>query len=182
MPSASYDRATAAAAVASAVLSAVAVVVTWRVAYVQDRANDRQAAYSRALAYADIYFSDQVSRARDSLNTAYVNAYERIRKSKDPNTAVADLITTTSQQIEFDKLLAMYEQIAACANNNVCNSDVTSQLYGQDIHALFENWYGYIIARRTQLRSADYGCQIARFVNRHYPNPDCKALGSIPGT
>lgn len=173
MPSASYDRLTAAAAVASAVLSAVAVMVTLHVAYVQDRSTEQQNAYSRALGYADIYFSDQVSQARDSIDTVYDAAYAHILASKDPNAAVAGLIATTSQQIEFDKLLAMYEQIAACANNNVCSPDVTTQLYGRDIRGLFENWYGYIVARRAQLRAADYGCQIAKFVNGTYPKPSC---------
>ncbi len=168
-----YDRITAVAAVVSVVLSALAVVVTLHVAYVQDKAAQQQNQYSHALGYADIYFSEPITSARESVDALYLGAYDRIIKSADPNAAVAALFATSQQQLTFDRLMAMYEQIAACANTAVCSSEVTSQLYGRDIQALYENWYGEIAARRKLLRANDYGCQIAKYLGRPYPPPGC---------
>jgi hypothetical protein len=169
----SSERVLATAAVASAVVSVLAVGVTLYIAYIQDRATERQNQYSRALEYSGIYFSDPVSRARDLVDGALLADYDTIRQSSDPNGEVARLLRTSTQQLAFDKLLAMYEQIAACANTSVCSADVTGQLYGRDIKSIFQNWYGYIVSRRARLGSADYGCQVARYLRAHYPEPDC---------
>jgi hypothetical protein len=134
----SSEHIVATVAVASALFSLLAVGVTLYVAYVQDRATERQNEYSRALWYSGIYFSDQVSQARDMVDAAYFADYDTIRKSPDPNGAVARLLRTSAQQLAFDKLLAIYEQIAACANTKVCSADVTRQLYGRDIKSLFQ--------------------------------------------
>jgi hypothetical protein len=170
---AGYDRITAVAAVVSVVLSALAVVVTLHVAYVQDKSSQQQNQYSHALGYADIYFSEPITTARETVDALYLGAYDRIVKSSDPNAEVAALLVTSQQQLTFDRLMAMYEQIAACANTAVCSSDVTGQLYGRDIQALYENWYGEIAARRKLLRANDYGCQIAKYLGRPYPPPGC---------
>jgi hypothetical protein len=169
----SSEHIVATAAVASALFSLLAVGVTLYVAYVQDRATERQNEFSRALAYSGIYFSDPVSQARDVVDAAYFNDYNNIRQSADPNAAVAQLLHTSTQQLAFDKLLAMYEQIAACANTRVCSADVTGQLYGQDIKSIYQNWYGYIVSRRARLGSLEYGCQVARYLQKDYPEPAC---------
>jgi hypothetical protein len=174
----SSEHIVATAAVASAVFSLLAVGVTLYVAYVQDRATERQNQYSRALGYSGIYFSDQVSQARDLVDTAYFDGYETIRQSPDPNGEVARLLHTSAQQLAFDKLLAMYEQIAACANTDVCSADVTGQLFGRDIQSIYQNWFGYIVNRRARLGSTEYGCQIAKYLQKDYPKPDCTATTS----
>jgi len=169
----SSEHIVATAAVASALFSLLAVGVTLYVAYVQDRATERQNEYSRALAYSGIYFSDPVSQARDVVDAAYFSNYDTILKSPDPNAEVARLLRTSAQQLAFDKLLAMYEQIAACVNTNVCSADVTGQLYGRDIKSLYQNWYGYIVSRRARLGSPEYGCQVAKYLRKTYPDTDC---------
>jgi len=140
---------------------------------VQDRATETQNQYSRALSYAGIYFSDQVSEARDMVDAVYLADYDTIRQSASPNDEVANLLTSNREQLAFDKLLAMYEQIAACSNTGVCSSDVTGQLYGRDIQAIYKNWYGYIVTRRVRTGSADYGCHVARYLHRDFPEPKC---------
>jgi hypothetical protein len=167
-----YDRVTAAAALASVVLSGLAVAVTLHVAYVQDRNTELQSQYSHALGYADIYFSDPVSSARDTVDSTYFDAYPKIKSSQDPNAEVARLLVTAPQQLSFDRLIALYDQIGACAITKICNADVTTRLYGRDIKALFQNWYGYIVARRALLRASDYGCQLALFLGQNYQPPD----------
>jgi hypothetical protein len=157
-------------------LSAIAVAVTLHVAYVQDRASAQQNQYAHALTYVDIYFSDTVIAARDIIDALYIESYAKITTSADPNAEVARLIVTSPQQLSFDRLITLYDQIATCANTKVCSADVTSQLYGRDIQSLFQNWYGYIVARRTQLRAADYGCPLAGFLGKNFLPPDvgCK--------
>jgi hypothetical protein len=168
-----YDKLTAVSTAASVLLSAVAVVVTLHVAYVQDRASERESEYSRALGYADIYFSDTVTNARETLEGLYNEQYKTILNSADPNVEVAGLLKTNAQQLMFDRLLAVHEQIAACANTSVCSPAVTQQLYGHDMQALYQNWYGYIVRRRAYLRADSYGCQVAKFIGKTYSDPPC---------
>lgn len=74
--------------------------------------------------------------------------------------------------------MTLYDQIAACANTGVCNSVLTGQVYSRDIRALFENWHGYIVARRTlpsrnRLRLSDR--TVPRSTSRGVP-PEAAAL------
>lgn len=128
----------ASAAVASAIFTLLAVGVTLYVGYVQDRGTERPSQFSRALSYSGIYFSDQVSQARGLVDAAYFADCDSIRQSTDPNSEVAGLLTTSKQQLAFDRLLAMYEQIVACANTTVCSTEVAGQLYGCDIKAIYQ--------------------------------------------
>ena len=92
--------------------------------------------------------------------------------SASPNSAVAQLLVTDHQRLSFDRLITLYDQIAACVNTKVCSATVTSQLYGRDIQSLFQNWYGYVMARRAQLGANDYACELAGFLGKNFSAPD----------
>jgi hypothetical protein len=160
----SSEHAVATAAVASALVSPLAAGVTLYVAYVQDQVTERQSQYSRALGYAEIYFSDPVGRASDPVDATFYADYDIILQSRDPNDEVAHLLSTRAQELAFDKVLAMYEQIATCANTNVCSPAITGQLYCHDLEAIYNNCYGYIVSRLARLGAPDYGCQVAKYL------------------
>jgi hypothetical protein len=166
------DRLTAAGTMLSVVLSALAVAVTMHIAYVQNKASEQQNQFAHALGYVDIYFGDTVITARDTVDRIYLDASEQLKASKDANADVAKLLKTSQEQLSFDRLISLYDQIAACANTKVCSGPVTTQLYGRDMQKLFQNWYGYILARRAQLRETAYGCQLAIFLDRDFLAPD----------